>query len=35
MTNGPFEFLERCKNVAVAVRKMLMTSLLDLMEAAE
>lgn len=35
MTNGPFEFLDRCKNVEAAVREMLMTSLFDLMEAAE
>ncbi len=35
MTNGPFEFLDRCKNVEADVREMLMTSLFDLMEAAE
>lgn len=34
MTNGPFESLDRCMNVEAAVREM-MTSLFDLMEAAE
>ncbi len=35
MTNAPFESLDRCKNVEAGVREMLMTSLFDLMEAAE